>query len=99
MYRLRSTIAALALAAVMAATPAAAVDPRPDPNMQERAEKALKQGIESVMRALDLMIGSVPQYEMPEVLENGDIIIRRKPPQLLPEKDKPRRKPQDEDTT
>jgi hypothetical protein len=33
------------------------------------------------MRALDLLIMTVPRYAAPEVLPNGDIIIRRLDPQ------------------
>ena len=33
-----------------------------------------------MLRAIELMIEMIPQYEVPEVLENGDIIIRRKNP-------------------
>ena len=36
--------------------------------------------MERMLRAIELMIEMVPQYEMPEVNENGDIIIRRKNP-------------------
>ena len=32
------------------------------------------------MRAIELMLEMIPQYEAPEVLPNGDIIIRRKNP-------------------
>ena len=34
-----------------------------------------------MMRALDLLIMTVPRYAAPEVLPNGDIIIRRLDPQ------------------
>ena len=37
-----------------------------------------REGIERLMRALEALIQSIPQYEMPEINENGDIIIRRK---------------------
>ncbi|MCH9011533.1 MAG: hypothetical protein IIA68_00535 [Proteobacteria bacterium] len=37
-----------------------------------------KEAIEQLMRALELMIESIPQYELPEVNDDGDIIIRRK---------------------
>ena len=43
-----------------------------------RAEDMAREAIEQLMRALELMIDSIPQYEMPEIEENGDIIIRRK---------------------
>jgi hypothetical protein len=34
-----------------------------------------------MMKALDLLIMTVPRYAAPEVLPNGDIIIRRLDPQ------------------
>ncbi len=43
-----------------------------------RAEDMARGAIEQLMRALEMMIDSIPQYEMPEIEENGDIIIRRK---------------------
>ncbi|MEQ8354396.1 MAG: hypothetical protein RH942_02570 [Kiloniellaceae bacterium] len=39
-----------------------------------------REGLEQMMRALSLLVESIPQYELPEILENGDIIIRRKQP-------------------
>ena len=48
------------------------------PSERERAEEMAKEAIEQLMRALDLMIESIPQYELPEINEDGDIIIRRK---------------------
>ncbi len=42
------------------------------------AEGMAREAIEQLMRALEMMIDSIPQYEMPEIEENGDIIIRRK---------------------
>ena len=51
-----------------------------------RAEEMARGAIEQLMRALELMIDSIPQYEMPEINEHGDIIIRRKrhPPREEP---------------
>ena len=43
-----------------------------------KAEDMAREAIEQLLRALELMIQSIPQYEMPEIEENGDIIIRRK---------------------
>jgi hypothetical protein len=43
-----------------------------------RAEDMAREAIEQLMRALELMIDSIPQYELPEIDDNGDIIIRRK---------------------
>ena len=44
------------------------------------AETVVREGVERLMRALDLLIGSIPQFEAPEINEDGDIIIRRKRP-------------------
>ncbi len=35
--------------------------------------------MKTILNALELLLKSIPQYEAPEVLENGDIIIRRIP--------------------
>ena len=48
------------------------------PSDRERAEEMARAAIEQLLRALELMIESIPQYELPEVNEDGDIIIRRK---------------------
>lgn len=37
-----------------------------------------REGVERLMRALEAFIDMIPQYEMPEINEDGDIIIRRK---------------------
>lgn len=46
-----------------------------------------REGLEQMMQALRLLVESIPQYELPEVLDNGDIIIRRKHPE--PEDEEP----------
>jgi len=46
-----------------------------------QAERLAKEALTKMMRALDLLIGTVPRYAAPEVLPNGDIIIRRLDPQ------------------
>ncbi len=83
-----------AAAMSLSATLAVGADPKSPPNVQERAEEALREGAEKIMRALELMMLAVPQYEMPKVLENGDIIIRRRKPDS-PER-RPRPKPPNE---
>ena len=55
-------------------------EPVPVPDVRERAEQAPREGLEDVLRALKLILHAVPQYQMPEVLDNGDIIIRRQHP-------------------
>ena len=44
----------------------------------EKPEELAREGMERMLKALELMIEMIPQYEMPEVTEEGDIIIRRK---------------------
>lgn len=75
----RSLIATIA-AASLAATPGAALAQQDTPRAEQQSPGALAtEGLEKLMLALELMLQAIPQYEMPEVLENGDIIIRRVP--------------------
>ena len=78
----------------LSGTLALGADPKPAPDVRERAEQALKEGAEKIMRALELMLYAVPQYQMPEVLENGDIILRRRNPDR-PKHPGPSRRPRD----
>ena len=43
-------------------------------------EVMIEEGAKMIFEALDLVLKAIPQYEAPEILENGDIIIRRKIP-------------------
>jgi hypothetical protein len=61
-------------AALVLAPPAVAEEP---PESEDPGELA-RDGVERLMRALEAFIDMIPQYEMPEINENGDIIIRRK---------------------
>ena len=61
---------------------AASVEPKPEPapaNPSAPAELA-REGLAKIFQALEKLIESVPQYQMPEIDENGDIILRRKRP-------------------
>lgn len=42
------------------------------------AEELAVEGLSKLIDALSVFIDSIPQYETPTLLENGDIIIRRK---------------------
>lgn len=64
--------------------------------LAREAGKLASEAIKEMMRSLDMMLQSVPQYEEPEVLPNGDIIIRRKRPKETPE---PRKNGNDPDET
>ena len=46
----------------------------------DKPRELLEDATRGILRAFELMLKSIPQYEAPEVLENGDIIIRRKRP-------------------
>lgn len=86
MSKLANFLGAVALAGLLAAAPARAADQSaPGQGLPDAAEQAIREGAEKILNALRLLIGSVPQYEMPEVLPNGDIIIRRKHPEPAPD--------------
>ncbi len=64
---------ALGLAAALAGS-AAAQDTAPS---TDDAQKMAVEGLSKLLDALNLFVKSVPQYAAPEVLPNGDIILRR----------------------
>lgn len=72
-----SRLSAAALCACLALAPvtAGATD---NSSPEQTPGDMAREGLEQMMRALSLLVESIPQYELPEVLENGDIIIRRK---------------------
>ena len=55
---------------------------------KDNAQELAHEGIKNLMQALQLMIDHIPQYELPVLNENGDIIIKRKYPQEMPDKKK-----------
>ncbi len=57
-------------------------------NHSQEAERLLEDATRTVMHAFKQMLMAIPQYAAPEILENGDIIIRRIQP-----------KPDDKDAT
>ncbi len=66
------------IAALAVAGPAPAQAPDPGTGDRERAEELAREGFEQLLRALEALLQSIPQYEAPEITEDGDIIIRRK---------------------
>ena len=44
----------------------------------DSASELAREGVETLLRALEALIDEIPLYEMPELNEDGDIIIRRK---------------------
>lgn len=64
-------------------------------------EELAREGIAKLLSALEALIDSIPQYHSPEVLDNGDIIIRRKHTDedgATPEGDKAKPAPKVEET-
>ena len=49
-----------------------------EPGQEEHPSEMVREGVERIMRALGAFVDVIPQYELPEINENGDIIIRRK---------------------
>lgn len=88
---------ALTLSAALAAAcgPAMAQTAPLPPTQEQTPESLLRSGIENMLRALGLALQNLPQYEMPQVNEYGDIIIRRvnpaKPRPVPPGSEEPRR--------
>jgi hypothetical protein len=83
---LRKACLALVVAS-LTALPVSADEPKQDPH------KLVEEGMQKIVRALELLIRSIPEYEKPEINEHGDIIIRRKrrrgePPRLPDPKSK-----------
>ena len=76
-------LAAFGLSAALILTPPL-VAPGPTYAAAEESEESedpgelAREGVERLMRALEAFIDMIPQDEMPEINEDGDIIIRRK---------------------
>ena len=84
----RSVVALTVAFAVWAGEPGiarAAEDPS-----AESPRAHLEDATRRVLRAFELMLRAIPQYAAPEVMENGDIIIRR----IHPDSDSPDHDPQ-----
>lgn len=93
--RVRAVIAILLLA--LASGPALAQTRSPAPPEEERPGALAREAIDTLLRALSRAIDNLPQYAVPELNENGDIIIRRINPRA--EKPRPPRAPDNPDET
>lgn len=73
----KTGLRALALCAALAlASPSAVL--AEEPPAGEKPGELAREGVERLMQALEAFIQMIPQYEMPIINEEGDIIIRRK---------------------
>tara|TARA_Y100000766_G_C18603468_1_gene457825 strand:- start:14 stop:262 length:249 start_codon:yes stop_codon:yes gene_type:complete len=65
---------AISLAFVLSTSSVSFADEKKSPEMM------IEEGAKMIFEALDLVLKAIPQYKAPEILGNGDIIIRRKKP-------------------
>ncbi|WP_434288085.1 AAA+ family ATPase [Celeribacter sp. SCSIO 80788] len=95
----------IALIMMLVAGPLAAEDAGPSEGsegwtmLREGSRLLLQQLFEEMGPALEDLEGFVDDlgaYEAPEILPNGDILIRRKPERGVPEPDAPEETPDDE---
>lgn len=75
--RVRSALLAASLLLIPVAAVPAALAEEPPPSPGELAAE----GLEKMMRAIELFVDAIPMYAPPELLPNGDIIIRRLDPE------------------
>ena len=74
--------ALLLATALLAASPALATDKPPSERLREELERsaeALAGNLGRLLSTFEEVAREFPRYEPPRMLENGDIIIRRKP--------------------
>ena len=69
---MKGLLLAISLAFALSISSVAYADEKKSP------EVMIEEGTKMIFDALDLVLKAIPQYEAPEILENGDIIIRRK---------------------
>ena len=67
-------LAGTALIAALIATSAAAETPK-----AKQPEQIIREGAERILEGVRGLIERIPQYGIPEMLPNGDIIIRKVP--------------------
>lgn len=80
------TAAVLAVfCAVATPAPATADEPGIEGKPLEDLGPAIEKEVGRLLGIMELFLRNIPTYEMPEILDNGDIIIRRKRPEDAPE--------------
>ena len=89
MTRILTTLCLTVAMFIMVSTPVISADlhrVQTPPSQQKKPEDMIEDGMKMILNALQLILKSIPQYKAPEVLENGDIIIRRVQPGKKPTK-------------
>ena len=92
MSRLHNLAAAFAVSLIGLGAPAALAQESTLDDVQKEATE----GIAKLLEALGMFVKSVPQFSAPEVLPNGDIILRRIHPDQSPAPNPPK---SDDDAT
>ena len=88
---MRKTLSVVVLGGLLAASPALAQSSdRPGYPDWKESQEMMEEGAKRVLDALGLLMHAIPTYELPEVLPNGDIIIRRKNKRPSGQEDTPR---------
>lgn len=81
----RSTVLAAALSLAFMPT-AGWTQQGPTPQQElENAARLAQEAVQRMLRALQGTIDNLPQYAPPEIMPNGDIIIRRLPLRRTPD--------------
>ena len=98
---LATALAMTAALGALAATPVRAQSSDPpgapghlDPELRAEAERLARESMSKMIEAMDKFLRSIPQYDLPEITPEGDIIIRRRPAPPVPG-----RAPEEPDTT
>ena len=86
----RRIFTSLCLASTMAlSAPAALAEDEAAPETEQNPAVLAEEAAEKLMLALELMLMAIPQYAMPEIMDNGDIVIRRLNPENGETSDEP----------
>src|SRR5688572_15554811 len=90
---MRLTIVALGACAILASAPVSAQSSgsqppsgqHPDRQQEPSGTQLTLEGLEKLLLGLQRMVEDLPRYNLPEINENGDIILRRIDPHKKPE--------------
>jgi hypothetical protein len=81
---MRPAIIALGVCAALASAPALAQSTEPPAGQEPSGTQLTLEGLGKLMLGLQRMVEELPRYNLPEINENGDIILRRIDPHDQP---------------
>jgi hypothetical protein len=81
---MRPAIIALGICAALASAPAFAQSTQPPAGQEPSGTQLTLEGLGKLMLGLQRMVEELPRYDLPEINENGDIIVRRIDPDDQP---------------